>query len=148
MSETIETIEIAKALKAGLDAALTDTPVYAAGVPTDEDGTIDESATENKRKTPHVVVIIRERNPIGYRSVMQHFPGRVAVVTHFADDPFQVQLMTLARAVGNYLGNAPTLALGLRKFDALTLDAVPESGFDGQLQYTEWPITIHTGPAA
>ena len=147
MSETAETIEIAKALKAGLDAVLTDIPVYAAGVPTDEDGNIDESAAENKRKNPHVVIVMRERNPIGYRSVMQHFPGRVAVVTHFADDPFQAQLMTLARAVGAYLGNAPTLALELRKFDALTVDAAPETGFDGQLQYMEWTVMVHTGPA-
>jgi len=147
MSETVETIEIAKALKTGIETALADVPVYAAGVPTDEDGTIDENATENARKTPHIVIVMREHAPLGYRSVLRQYPGRIAVVTHFADDPFQVNLATYARAVGVYLTTPPTLTLTLRKFDSLVMDAAPETGFDGQLQYTEWPITVHTGPA-
>jgi len=149
MSETIETIEIAKALKTGINTALSSAyPVYAMGVQTDVDGTIDTNVTTCERKNPHVMIMVREREPIGYRSDMQHFPGRVAVVTHFGDDPFQVNLLTIGRAVGSYLGNAPTLTLTLRKFDSLTVDAAPETAFDDQLQYMEWQITVHTGPAA
>ena len=160
MSETIETIEIAKAIKSGLDTALASVtilnpagdalhiPVYASGVSTDEDGNIDEEATENERRNPHVAINIREHAPLGYRSAMLHYPGTVAAVTHFGDDPFKVVRATLSRAVANYLSGPPTLTLTLRKFDSLVIDAAPESGVDEQLQFMEWPITVHTGPAA
>ena len=148
MSETIETIEIAKAIKAGLDTAFAGAyPVYAAGVPTDEDGNIDESATTNEHKLPSVDILIRECMPMGHRSVMREYPGRISVVTHFGSDPFQAEVATMARAVNIWLATPPSITLTLRKCDAITIDASPEVGVEGQLQYATWDITVHTGPA-
>ena len=149
MAETIETIEIAKAIKAGLDTALASAyPVYASGVKTNEEGTIDENVVENVRKLPNVVVTMRERNPLGYRSIMKEFPGRIRVATHFATDQFQVDLMTISSAVGTWLAKAPTLSLTLRKFDSLVVEQSPDVDVAEQIQFQQWEITVHTGPGA
>ena len=149
MAETIETIEIAKAIKAGLDTALAAAcPVYASGVPTDVDGNLDDGAAENERKLPCVTITMRDTIPIGYRSVMREFAGRIQAATHFGSDPFQVSLYTLSRAVGAWLAGGPALSLTLRKSDAITVDQPPDVAVDDQVQYMQWEITVHTGPAA
>ena len=149
MAETIETIEIAKAIKAGLDTALASAyPVYASGVPTDADGNLDANAAENIHKLPSVVITMQDCMPMGYRSVMRQYPGSIRAATHFGDDPFQVDLYTLTRKVSTWLASGPTLTLTLRKADSVYVEQAPDIGTDEQAQYTQWAITVHTGPAA
>ena len=151
MADTIETIELGKAIKAGLDTALASAyPVYCSGVPTDEEGNLDDNATENVHKLPCAVVTMRERDPHGYRSVIQAYPGMVRVETNYGSDPFQVGMYTIARAVGNWLTDASTtISPSLRNFDALVVEGPPEVGVtEDNVQYEQWEITVHTTPTA
>lgn len=156
MAETIDTIEISKVIRAALVAVVpatdqkgtsTPTPVYARGVKTDIDGNLDAQAVVAKRRTPCVDVLPSERIPHFYESSIRAYPVRLRVVTYFNDDPFQVDLYTIANAVAAYLASAPTLALTLRKFDALVMDNAPETNYEESLQVMEWQITVNTGNA-
>ena len=152
MANTIITIEIATLIHSAITAVVpSGTSVYARGVKTDIEGAIDASVTKLDRKCPMIDIIPTERHPQQHDSAMRAYPVIVRAITYGPDDPFQVDLYTVAHSVGEWLCTSPNLALTLANFDALYIDGPPDPGNAGDndtLQYIEWNLIIYTRKAA
>ena len=153
MPNSIITIEIAGAIRTALAAVVpSGTAVYARGIRTDSDGTVDDNATEFQRRCPFVEIIVTERAPQGHASVLTTYPVTIRAVTssRSSDDPFAVDLYTIGHAVGEWLCTPPTLSLTLAHFDALYTSQPPvveNTGQDSALQYMEWSSECKTRKA-
>jgi hypothetical protein len=147
MPNTSVPIEIATAIKTALDAVVpSGTAVYARGIKTDVDGTVNESATSYQRACPFVEIIVSERAPMGHASVLWSYPVRIRAVTSSRpqDDPFAVDLYNIGQAIGAWLCGPPSISLTLAKFDALYTSEPPDvdsTGEGGSLQYMEYSST-------
>lgn len=152
MANTIITIEIATLLHTAIKAEVpSGVSVYARGVKTDLEGAVDDATNKVDRKCPMVDIIPTERHPQQHNSVLRSYPVIIRVITHGPDDPFQIDLYTVAHSVGEWLCTAPALALTLAEFDSLFIDGPPEPGNAGDndiLQYMEWNLIIYTRKAA
>ena len=151
MATTIIPIEIAELLHTAIKAEVgADVFVYARGVPTDDEGNADDSATGVERKCPMVGIIPTDGEPQQHASVLWSYPVHIRVMTYGPHDPFAVSLYTISDAVGKYLRNPPALAMTLAEFDAMVVDGPPEMGNVGKddtMQYQEWACTVNVRKA-
>jgi hypothetical protein len=151
---SIPTIELATAIHTALRALTWPDgfAVYARGVPTNQDGAPNPEAVENKKSYPFVDVIVSERVPSGYRSILRAYPLVLRVVTYQPQDQFQVAMYTGGNAMGDWISTGPTLSgLTTVVFDSIFFSDAPTMGnfstpgSDNQFgQYIEWTATINT----
>jgi len=141
MANTVITIDIATQIKAALVAVVPNgTTVYA-------DGVADTTGQdEDKVSFPSVSVVVTECIPNQYRSVLRQFPVIVEVDTWYQDDKDQVDLYTIGHAVSQWLA-LPSLTLTLAHWDSLVIEAVPERGIDGRVQFMRWEVLCYTRKA-
>ena len=149
MATTIKSIEIAELLHAALTAVMptidgAKVPVYAQGVKTTIDGAVDANSAENKQRCPAVNIIVHERQPYRFGSVLRAFPVVIRAVSIHAHDPFQVDLYTLSQAVAEWIAQPGALVLTLAEFDALVQEDSPDYDTEEEHQYFEWTLSLKT----
>ncbi len=136
MAETITTIDIATQLKAGIVSALSTAGV--AGVTIRADGVRDDTAADDDVLIlPAVGIRVAEgMNHSGgaQASKLRDYQVTIQVQTHYRDDPWQINLLTISQAVGKYLLGPATLTLSAGTFLALNLPNAPERADEERTQ--------------
>jgi len=140
MSLTIPT-EIASKIKDALAAVVpAGTTIYADGIAD------DPSPDGDQVQMPLVAIVVSECIPQQYRSVLRAYPVSIEVNTWYQDDRAQESLYKISSAVSLWLAE-PDLTLTLSHWDALTIEAAPDRGNDGRVQYMRWLADCKTRKA-
>lgn len=135
MAETIITIDIATQLKAGIVAALASASVT--GVTVKADGVRDATNEKDVIVLPAVGIRVAEgMNHDGgaQASKLRDYQVIIQVQTHYQDDPWQINLLTISQAVGKYLLTPATFSLSSATFLALNLPNAPERADEDRVQ--------------
>jgi hypothetical protein len=126
MSETIITIDIATQLKSGIESALTSASL--SGVTVRADGVRDATTEKDSAVLPCVAIRVSEgmcHSGGAQASKLRDYQVSIQVATHYSDDPWQINLLTIAQAVDAYILGPPTVTLSAATFLAINLPTQP-----------------------
>jgi hypothetical protein len=126
MAETIITIDIATQIKSGIQTALTNASLT--GVTVRADGVRDATAEKDAAILPCVAIRVSEgmcHSGGAQASKLRDYQVSIQVLTHYSDDPWQINLLTISQAVGAYILGPPTVTLSAATFLAINLPTQP-----------------------
>jgi hypothetical protein len=126
MAETIITIDIAAQIKSGIESALTSASITDVAVRAD--GVRDVTTEKDSVILPCVAIRVSEgmcHSGGAQASRLRDYQVSIQVLTHYSDDPWQINLLTISQAVGAYILGPPTVTLSAATFLAINLPTQP-----------------------
>jgi hypothetical protein len=126
MAETIITIDIAAQLKSGIQSALTTAGLSTVAVRAD--GVRDTTTEKDSVVLPCVAIRVSEgmcHSGGAQASKLRDYQVSIQVATHYSDDPWQIDLLTISQTVGAYILGPPTVTLSAATFLAINLPTQP-----------------------
>jgi hypothetical protein len=126
MSETIVTIDIAAQIKSGIESALTSASL--SGITVRADGVRDATTEKDSAVLPCVAIRVSEgmcHSGGAQASKLRDYQVTIQVQTHYSDDPWQINLLTISQAIGAYILGPPTVTLSAATFLAINLPTQP-----------------------
>jgi hypothetical protein len=148
MSTTLITIDIATQLKALIQSAVDASSdvdaidpkpvisVTALGIAEDASPDGDSVAL------PEIAVIVRECQPMQYRSRQRAYPVRITCATWKPSDVDQIVIYTLGHVLSAAFAE-PDLTLTTGTYDALVIESAPDFEIDDRTYSMTWECQCH-----
>ena len=144
MPEAVITIDIAAAVKAGIESAVTSSGVKGVTVRVEPDRARTNYAEDGPTR-PLVAARVHDlfNHDFAQDSKLRECNVTIQVQTDYADDPGQVTLSTLAHYVAAWILSPPTLSLTSCTFRRMSLPEPPRRDeTDGRVQFVEWNAVV------